>query len=132
MLAVLTCIDARLDPLAILGLEIGEAAIIRTPGARVTDETLATLVLARWVLGVERVLVVAHTDCRVAGRSEDDIRAAIREAGGPDTSALRFSVAPDEDADLAADVERLRGELGVTVEGYVYDVHTGELSPGGR
>jgi carbonic anhydrase len=129
VLAVLTCIDPRLDPLAILGLEVGEAAIVRTPGARVTDETLATLVLARWVLGVERVLVVAHTDCQVTGRSEDDIRTAIRDAGGPDTSALRFSVARDDGADLSADVARLRAEVGVPVESYVYDVVTAELNP---
>jgi carbonic anhydrase len=131
VLAVLTCIDPRLDPLAILGLEVGEAAVVRTPGARVTDETLAALVLARWVLGADRVLVIAHTDCRVAGRSEDDIRTAIRDAGGPDTNGLRFSVAPDQQAALASDVERLRAELGVAVDGYVYDLETGELNSAG-
>jgi carbonic anhydrase len=132
VLAVLTCIDPRLDPLAILGLELGEAAIVRTPGARVTDETLGSLMLSRWLLGAEKVLVVAHTDCKASGRSEEDIRAAIAAAGGPDTSELRFSVAPDQQAALREDVERLRAELGVPVEGYVYDVTTGELSPAGR
>ena len=132
MLAVLTCIDARLDPLAILDLPVGEAAIVRTPGARVTDETLAALVVARWVLEAERVLVIAHTDCRVTGRTEDDVREAIRAAGGPDTNGLRFPVAPDQDETLRADAERLREELGIPVETYVYDLESGELSPAGR
>ncbi len=132
MLAVLTCIDPRLDPLAILGLDVGEAAIVRTPAARVTDETLASLLLARWILGAERVLVIAHTDCRASGRSADDVRAAIRAAGGPDTNGLRFTVAPDPARDLEADVERLRAELGIPVEGHVYDVETGTLNPAGR
>jgi carbonic anhydrase len=132
VLAVLTCIDPRLDPLAILGLEVGEAAVIRTPAARVTEETLASLLLARWLLGADKVLVVAHTDCRASGRSADDIRAAIAAAGGPDTNGLRFAVAPDPQAALREDVERLRVELGVPVEGYVYDLDAGELSPAGR
>ena len=129
MLAVLTCIDARLDPLAILGLELGEAVIVRTPGARVTDETLGSLVVARYLLGAERVVVVAHTDCRVSGRSSDELRAAVAAAGKHDTDGLVFASAPDQAAALRDDVARLRAELGVPVDGHVYDVQTGELSP---
>lgn len=129
MLAVLTCIDPRLDPLAMLELELGEAVIVRTPGARVTDETLGSLVVARYLLGADRVVVVAHTDCRVAGRTPDELRAAVAAAGKADTDGLFFSSAPDQDAALREDVARLRDELDVPVEAYVFDVHTGALTP---
>src|SRR3989441_1737385 len=89
-LAVLTCIDSRIDPLAMLGLRPGDAKILRNAGARVTDDVLRTLVLASYLLGVDRVMVVAHTDCRMAGGTEDDVHRAIANAGGPDTTSLSF------------------------------------------
>src|SRR4051794_41400081 len=72
-LAVLTCIDSRIDPLAMLGLEPGDAKILRNAGARVNDEVLATLVIATYLLDVERLMVIAHTDCRMIAASEDDL-----------------------------------------------------------
>ena len=66
-LAVLTCMDSRIEPLATLGLQRGDAKIMRNAGARVTDDVLRTLVLANALLNVERVLVMAHTDCAMAG-----------------------------------------------------------------
>src|SRR2546425_1734884 len=89
-LAVLTCMDSRIDPLAMLGLRPGDAKILRNAGARVTDDVLRTLVLASYLLGVDRVMVVAHTDCRMAGGTEDDVHRAIANAGGPDTTSLSF------------------------------------------
>ena len=62
-LAVLTCIDSRIEPLAMLGLVPGDAKILRNAGARVTDDVLRTLVLASYLLGVDRAMVIAHTDC---------------------------------------------------------------------
>jgi len=64
-LAVVTCMDARIDPLEALGLRIGDAVILRNPGARVTDDVLRALILAVYVLGVERILVMPHTDCKM-------------------------------------------------------------------
>src|SRR4051794_40429707 len=84
-LGVLTCIDSRIDPLRMLGLQAGDAKILRNAGARVTEDVLRTLVLADYLLGVDRVMVVAHTGCRMADGTEDDVHAAVREAGGPDT-----------------------------------------------
>ena len=80
-LAVLTCIDSRIEPLAMLGLRPGDAKILRNAGARVTDDVLRTLVLASYLLGVDRAMVIAHTNCRMAAGSEDDVHIAIREAG---------------------------------------------------
>ena len=129
-LAVLTCIDSRIDPLAMLGLEAGDAKIVRNAGARVTDDVLTTLVIARYLLGVERLMVIAHTDCRMAAGSEDELHGAIREAGGPETSDLAFSTSADQEASVRADVERVRGFgrlEGLPAGGFLYDVTTGRL-----
>jgi carbonic anhydrase len=130
-LAVLTCIDTRIDPLAMLGLKPGDAKILRNAGARVTDDVLRTLVLAAHLLGVSRVLVMAHTDCRMVGGSDDDVHEAIRAGGGPDTRSLAFQVTDDQEATLAADVQRIRSSPylgGLEVGGFVYDVRSGRLT----
>ncbi|MGA1240699.1 MAG: carbonic anhydrase, partial [Ilumatobacteraceae bacterium] len=62
-LAIVTCMDSRINPLAVVGMKSGDAKILRNAGARVTDDMLRTLVLATYLLGVERVLVMPHTDC---------------------------------------------------------------------
>ena len=131
-LAVLTCMDSRIDPLAMLGLRPGDAKILRNAGARVTRDVLDTLVVAAYLLDVERVMVVAHTDCRMASGGEDDIHAAIAAAGGPDTRSLRFATAPDQEAALREDVERIRSYpylAGVEAGGFLYDVETGRVAP---
>jgi carbonic anhydrase len=130
-LAVLTCIDSRIDPLAMLGLKSGDAKIIRNPGARVTGDVITALVVARYLLDVERLMVVAHTDCRMVAASDDELRRAIRESGGPDTSDLSFATSPELATSVRADVERVlsypRLET-LQVGGFVYDVTTGLLS----
>jgi carbonic anhydrase len=130
-LAVLTCVDSRIDPLAMLGLESGDAKIIRNAGARVTDDVLTTLVVATYLLAVERLMVIAHTDCQMLAGSADELHTAIREAGGPETSDLSFSTTADQEASLRADVDRVRsfGRLAaLRVGGFVYDVTTGGLT----
>jgi carbonic anhydrase len=107
-LAVLTCIDSRIEPLAMLGLRPGDAKILRNAGARVTDDVLRTLVFASYLLGVDRAMVIAHTDCRMATGSEDDVHAAVSEAGGPDTRSLAFLITSDQKATVRADVQRIR------------------------
>lgn len=129
-LAVLTCMDSRIDPLGMLGLVPGDAKILRNAGARVTDDVLRTLVLASHLLGVERVMVVAHTDCRMSNGGEDEVHASIRAAGGPDTRSLSFLTTDDQAGSLRADVQRVRSSpyLGqVTAGGFLYDLRTGRL-----
>src|SRR5437764_15333511 len=94
-LAVLTCMDSRIEPLEMLGLRPGDAKILRNAGARVTDDVLRTLVLAHYLLGVDRAMVIAHTDCRMAAGGEEDVHAAVSEAGAPDTRGLGFLVTTD-------------------------------------
>ena len=129
-LALLTCMDSRLDPLAMLGLQPGDAKILRNAGARVTADVLRTLVLASYLLDVSRVMVAAHTDCRMAGGSEDDVHKAVAEAGGPDTRSLSFLTTEDQDDAVRSDVQRVRSWPylpGLTVGGFVYDLQTGRL-----
>ena len=131
-LAVVTCIDSRIEPLAMLGLEPGDAKIMRNPGARVDDGVLASLVLSCWLLGVERVMVIAHTDCRMTAPDPSVLHDAIREAGGPETSGLPFLVAADPAAGARADVERIRaceGLDGIDAGAFVFDVATGRIEP---
>jgi carbonic anhydrase len=129
-LAVLTCMDSRIEPLTMLGLDPGDAKILRNAGARVTDDVLRTLVLASYLLGVERAMVVAHTKCRMAAEAEDAVHAAVEAAGGPDTRSLSFLVAPDQEATVREDVQRIRSWpylQRLTVGGFIYDVDTGRL-----
>jgi carbonic anhydrase len=129
-IALLTCMDSRIDPLAMLGLKPGDAKILRNAGARVTEDVLRTLVLARYLLGVERVLVVQHTRCRMASGSEDDVHAAVSAAGGPDTRSLSFLTTQDQPAAVRSDVQRVQSWpylQGVIVGGFIYDLDTGRL-----
>ncbi len=81
-LAIITCMDSRINPLAVVGMQAGDAKILRNAGARVTDDVLRTLVLASYLLGVNRVLVMPHTDCRMARDDEATIHATIKEQHG--------------------------------------------------
>src|SRR5882672_10477471 len=85
-LAVLTCIDSRIDPLALLGLRPGDAKIIRNAGARVTDDALRSLVVAVNLLDVNRVCVIQHTDCAMTGSTESEFRARVASARGVDAA----------------------------------------------
>src|ERR1700736_6730069 len=106
-LAVLTCIDSRIDPLAMLGLRAGDAKIIRNAGARVTDDSLRSLVLAANLLGVTRVCVVQHTDCAMVGRTDEEIRARISSLRGVDASGWDFLASTDQMASLHDDLARI-------------------------
>ncbi|HET6815993.1 MAG TPA: carbonic anhydrase [Mycobacteriales bacterium] len=127
---VLICMDSRIDPLRMLGFGPGDAKILRNAGARVTDDVLRTLILARYLLGVERVMVVQHTRCRMAGGTEDDVHEAVREAGGPDTRSLSFLTTTDQEAAVRLDVQRVRSSpylADTAVGGFILDIDTGRL-----
>ncbi len=132
-LAVLTCIDSRIKPLAMLGLEPGDAKIVRNAGARVTDDALRSLVLATNLLAVRRIMVIAHTDCAMAHGDNDHLREAL-SAAHPTANFAGFTprARSDQLTALAEDVARLRASdlvaPGVEVGGFLYDVDTGLLS----
>jgi carbonic anhydrase len=129
-LAVVTCIDSRIEPLQMLGLRPGDAKILRNAGARVTDDVLRTLVLASYLLGVDRAMVIGHTNCRMAAGTEEAVHDAVHAAGGPDTRSLAFLATDDQEATVRADVQRIRSWpylARLTVGGFIYDVETGRL-----
>ena len=132
-LAVLTCIDSRIDPLAMLGLRAGDAKIIRNAGARVTEDALRSLVLGANLLGVTRVGVVQHTECAMVGTTDDELRARIGTQRGADASGWDFLASTDQLATLNADIELIRAcpllPADLEVRGFVFDVHTGALVP---
>ena len=132
-LAIVTCMDSRISPLAVVGMQAGDAKILRNAGARVTDDVLRTLVLASYLLGVNRVLVMPHTDCRMANADEATIHATIQDQFGVDTRSLEFRTVSDQRAALAIDVTRIRTypllQKGVSVAGAIYNVSTGQLEP---
>ena len=132
-LAVVTCMDSRINPLALLGLEAGDVKILRNAGGRVTDDVLRTLVLATYLLNVNRILVMPHTDCKMASATEDQIHETILADSGVDTRSLEFRVIEDQKAALAYDVNRVRAfpliQSDVVVGGAIYNVYTGRLEP---
>ena len=132
-LAIVTCMDSRISPLAVVGMQAGDAKILRNAGARVTADVLRTLVLASYLLGVNRVLVMPHTDCRMASENEASIHATIEEQFGVDTRSIEFQTVSDQRAALATDVKSIREypllQRGVSVAGAIYNVSTGKLEP---
>lgn len=132
-LAIITCMDSRISPLAIVGMQPGDVKILRNAGARVTDDVLRTLVLATFLLGVKRVLVMPHTECKMASATEPEIHDEIMKTHGVDTRSVEIRTVRDTIDALKTDVTRIRTypllAPGVVVGGALYDVHTGTLSP---
>jgi carbonic anhydrase len=127
-LALVTCMDSRIDPLAALGLGLGEAKVIRNAGGRVTEDALRSLALATSLLGVDRIAVMHHTRCAMVGDGRGLVEGVAR-ATGADTAGWDPLPMPDPDAALAADVAAVRSSPlvvpGTVVAGWRYDVATG-------
>lgn len=128
-IAVVTCMDSRIDPLGMLGLKPGDAKIFRNPGGRVTDQALEALVLGVHLLNVNRILVVPHTRCAMASSTLDEVRARVAQSAGQDASWQTFSMVPDQEAALKDDVHRVQSHPlipeSVAIGGFLYDVDTG-------
>ena len=96
-IAVLTCIDARIDPAKALGLQIGDAHVIRNAGGRATDDAVRSLLISSWLLGTREFLVIHHTDCRMAKFTDEAVAEIIAERCGEDVSELDFLTFRDLD-----------------------------------
>jgi carbonic anhydrase len=127
--AIVTCMDSRIDPLRMVGLQPGDAKIFRNPGGRVTTNALEALVLGVHLLGVRRVLVVPHTRCAMASHSEQELRDRVGASAGQDASWQGFHVIEDQRGALLADVRAVRSHPlipdTVAVGGFLYDVDSG-------
>jgi len=132
-LAIVTCMDSRINPLAVVGMDFGDVKILRNAGARVTEDVLRTLVLATYLLGVKRVLVMPHTDCAMSNNDEATLHARIANEFGVDTRSLEFRTTAHPRDALISDVIRIRSfpllPDNVVVAGAFYDVTTGLLTP---
>ena len=129
--ALVTCMDSRIDPLRMLGLKAGDAKIFRNPGGRVTPQALEALVLGVHLLNVKRILIAPHTRCAMASNTEDELRSRISDSAGIDASWQPLGVVPDQMAALEQDVAKVRSHPlipdTVPVGGFLYDVDTGLL-----
>ena len=130
-LAVVTCMDCRIDPLAILGLQAGDIHVLRNAGARITPDVLRSLVKSVNQLEVERIAIIQHTDCGAAKITLPDLRKKVLDTTGSDPEGVDFHLIGDQTAALAGDVEILRSypylPVGVIIGGFIYDVATGLL-----
>ncbi|HMU36156.1 MAG TPA: carbonic anhydrase [Marmoricola sp.] len=129
--AVVTCMDSRLDPLGMIGLSPGDAKIFRNPGGRITPQALEALVLGVHLLKVDRILIVPHTKCAMASSTEAQIHEKVSASAGQDSTWQRFSVIDDQRAALVNDVRIVTSHPlipdSTLVGGFIYDVDTGLL-----
>jgi carbonic anhydrase len=128
--AVLACMDARLDPARVLGLEEGDAHVIRNAGGVVTDDALRALAISQNLLGTEEIVIIHHTDCGMLTFSDEEFAARLeRETGSrPPWNAQAFEAL---DVDVRDSIERIRESPFVprtdSVRGFIYEVETGRL-----
>jgi len=129
-IAVLACMDARLNICRILGLGEGDAHVIRNAGGAVTDDAIRSLLISQRLLGTEEIVLVHHTDCGMVTFRDDDLKRRIEEETG-----LRPSFALEAFPDAAQDVRQSIGRIRANpfiprkdkIRGFVYDVETGKL-----
>lgn len=128
-LAVVTCMDCRIDPLAIFDFEVGDIHVMRNAGARITDDVLRSLVKSVNQLEVERIAIVHHTDCGAGKITLPQLRARVVATTGNDPSEVHFHLIDDPDAALASDVAAVTRypylPVGTLVAGFMYEVTTG-------
>ncbi len=129
--AVLTCMDARLDPAKFLGLSEGDAHVIRNAGGRASEDAIRSLIISYKLLGTREFLVVHHTDCGMLTFTNEQLREQLRRDQSADASAVDFLPFSDLDESVLRDVKAIRGSpfipKDIPVSGFVYDVRTGRL-----
>lgn len=128
-LAILTCMDARIDVEDALGLRVGDAHIIRNAAGLASEDAIRSLVVSQQLLGTREILVIAHTGCGLHGASESDLRERVELTTGS-TTQMGFGAFADLDATVREQVEILMDDptvLEVPIHGLVYEVETGRL-----
>jgi carbonic anhydrase len=129
-LAVLACMDARLNPYGILGLREGDAHIIRNAGGVVTDDEIRSLAISQRLLGTEEIILIHHTDCGMLTFTDDEFKRSVQDDVGikPEWAAEAF---PDLDEDVRQSIARIQASPFIprkdSVRGFVYEVETGRL-----
>ena len=128
--AIVACMDARLNPYGLLGLHEGDAHVIRNAGGVVTDDEIRSLAISQRLLGTEEIMLIHHTDCGMLTFGDDDFRRSVQEETGikPEWAAETFS---DLDEDVRQSIARIKASPFIprkeNVRGFVYEVETGGL-----
>ena len=132
--AVVTCMDARVDPLKILGLSEGDAHVIRNAGGVVTEDVIRSLVVSQRLLGTREIIVIHHTDCGMAKFRDDDLKDAIEEETGL-RPPFAFEAFRDLEQDALQSLARIKASPFIPVKdearSFIYDVATGRLTEAG-
>jgi carbonic anhydrase len=129
-LAVVACMDARLNPYALLGLTEGDAHIIRNAGGVITDDEIRSLAISQRLLGTEEIVLIHHTDCGMLTFTDDEFKRAVQDDVGikPEWAVEAFG---DLDEDVRQSIGRIKASPFIprkdSVRGFVYDMHTGGL-----
>jgi carbonic anhydrase len=127
--AVVACMDARLIPTRVLGLDEGDAHVIRNAGGVVTDDTIRSLAISQRLLGTEEIILIHHTDCGMLTFTDDEFKRSVQEDVGvkPEWAAEAF---PDLEEDVRQSIARIQASPFIpnkNVRGFVYEVETGKL-----
>ena len=129
-IAVVACMDARLNPYGLLGLREGDAHVIRNAGGVITDDEIRSLAISQRLLGTEEIMLIHHTDCGMLTFADDDFRRQVQDDTGikPEWAAETFI---DLDEDVRQSIARIEASPFIPrkdqIRGFVYDVHTGRL-----
>jgi carbonic anhydrase len=129
--AIVACMDARVNPYPIFGLELGDAHVIRNAGGVVTDDEIRSLAISQRLLGTEEIILMHHTDCGMLTFNDDEFRRQIQDETGikPAWSAEAFD---DLEGDVRQSIERIKSSPFIphkhSIRGFIYDVKTGRLS----
>ncbi|CAG9948965.1 unnamed protein product [Clonostachys rosea f. rosea IK726] len=126
---VLVCMDARIDPAEALGLQPGQAHVVRNAGGRAID-AVRSIIISQQLLGTREIVVVHHTDCGMLGKSDNDIRCSIKDKTGEDVDHIAFLPFRDLRESVLDDIRLLEKNplvLDVPITGYIYDVKTGRI-----
>jgi carbonic anhydrase len=128
-IAIVACMDARLNPYGLLGLQEGDAHVIRNAGGVVTDDEIRSLSISQRLLGTEEIVLIHHTDCGMLTFTDDDFKRSVQDDTGikPEWAAEAF---PDVDEDVRQSIARIKASPFIphkSVRGFVYQVEDGKL-----
>ena len=130
-LVILTCMDSRMDLEQLLGLQVGDAHMIRNGGGLATDDAIRSLILSTHLLGTRSIVIIQHTECGLLSITDEQMRFRLTTETGKDASHLQFYAFTDLDRTTAEQIKRVREHpflpKNIQVRGFVYDVKKGSL-----